>query len=139
MGKFSKFTENKLQKLTKQFCKKGTNIKIVFSTFKFAALFSTKDKVPYGLRSYVLYKFLCAGCNASYVGETYRHMSTRTHEHLETDKSSNIYRHLLKNLQCKSTWDENCFSILDSARTNYTFKLKEGTYIKWLKPSLKNR
>ena len=132
----SKFTENKLEKLTKQFCKEGTNIKIVFSTFKLASLFSTKDKVPYGLKSYVVYKFLCAGCNASYVGETYRHISTRTHEHLETDKSSNIYQHLLKNLQCKSICDESCFSILESARTKYTLKLKEGMYIKWLNSSL---
>ena len=137
IGKFSKFTEIKLQKLTKQFCKEGTNIKIVFSTFKLASLFSTKDKVPYGLKSYVVYKFLCAVCNASYVGETYRHISTRTHEHLETDKSSNIYQHLLKNLQCKSICDESCFSILESARTKYTLKLKEGMYIKWLNSSLK--
>ena len=95
-GKFSKFTKNKLQKFTKQFCNECTNIKIVFSTFKWASVFSTKDKVPYGLKSYVVYKFLCDGCNASYVGETSRHISTRTHEHLETDKSSNIYQHLLK-------------------------------------------
>ena len=32
IGKFSKFTEDKLQKLTKQFCKEGTHIKIVFNT-----------------------------------------------------------------------------------------------------------
>ena len=70
IGKFSKFTENKLQKLTKQFCKEGTNIKIAFSTFKLESLFSTKDNVPYGLTSYVVYKFLCAGCKTSYVGET---------------------------------------------------------------------
>ena len=76
-----------------------TNIKIVFSIFKLTFLFPAKDKVPYGLKSCVIYKFLCAGCNSSYVGETYRHISTRTHEHLETDKSSNIYRHLLKNPQ----------------------------------------
>ena len=121
--------------MARQFCKEGTNIKIVFSSFTLVSLFSTKDKVPYGLKSYVAYKFLCTGCNASYVGETYRHISARTHEHLETDKSSNIYRHL-KNLQWKSICDENCFSILDSARTKYTLKLKEGMYIKWLKPSL---
>ena len=42
--KFSKFAENKMQKLTKQFCKEGTNIKIVFSIFKLAYLFSTKGK-----------------------------------------------------------------------------------------------
>ena len=34
----------KLQKLTKQFGKEGTNIKIFLSNFKLAALFSTKDK-----------------------------------------------------------------------------------------------
>ena len=96
IGKFSKFTEKKLQKLTKQFCKEGTNIKIIFSTFKLVSLFSIEDKVPYGLKSYLIYKFLCAGCNASYVGETYRHISTRNHEHLGTDESSNIYKHLLK-------------------------------------------
>ena len=136
IGTFSKFTENKLQNLTKKFCKVFRNIKIVFITFKLASLFSTKDKAQYGLTSYVVYKFLCASCNTSYVGETYRHISARTHEHLKTDKGSNIYRHLLKNLQCKSICGENCFSILDSVRTKYTLKLKEGTYIKWLKPSL---
>ena len=57
IGKFSKFTENKLQKLTKQFCKEGTNIKIVFSTFKLASLFSTKDKFLYGLKSHVFISF----------------------------------------------------------------------------------
>ena len=133
IGKFSKFIEKKLQKLTKQFCKEGTNIKIVLSTFKLASFFATKDKVPYGLKSHIIYKFLCADCNASYVGETYGHISTRTHELswlMETDKSSNIYRQLLKNPQCKSICDENCFSILDSARTKYTLKLKEAMYIK---------
>ena len=127
--KFFKFTENKLQKLAKQFCKEVTNINIVFSTFKLACLFSNKAKLPHGLKSYVIYKFLCAGCNASYVGETYRHISTRNREHLETDKSSDIYQHLVKNPQCKSICYENCFSILDSERTKYTLILKDGIYI----------
>ena len=120
-GKFSKFTENWLQTLTKQFRKEGPNIKTVFSTFKLASLFSTKDKFPYGLK---------------YVGKTDRHISTMTHEHLETDKNCNIYRHLLKNPQCKSICDESYFSILDLARTKYNLKLKKGMYTKWLKPSL---
>ena len=122
IGKFSKFTENKLQKLTKQFCKE-LPISKLFSAHLNWRLIPTKDKVPYGL---IVYKYLCAGCNTSYVGETYRHISTRTHEHLETDKSSNIYRHLLKNPQCKSICDEIC----DSTRTKYSLKLKEGMYIK---------
>ena len=47
-----------------QFCNEGTNITIVFSTFKLSFLFSTKDKAAYGLKPYVIYKFLCACCNA---------------------------------------------------------------------------
>ena len=125
---------HKLQKLTKPFCREGTNVKSVFSRFKLTCLSLTKDKVPYGLKSYVIYKFFCASCNASYVVETYRPISNRTHEHLETDKSSNIYRHILKNPQCKSICYENCFSILDLAGTKYTLKMKKVMYIKWLKP-----
>ena len=40
IGKFSEFVENKLQILIKQFCKDGTNIKIVFNTFQLASFFS---------------------------------------------------------------------------------------------------
>ena len=44
IGKLSKFTENNLQKLTKQFCKDSTNIKVVFRTFKLASLFQQKKR-----------------------------------------------------------------------------------------------
>ena len=97
--KFSKLTEDKIRKLTKQFFKESTDIEIVFSSFRLACLFSTKDKVPYGLKFYFIYPFLCAGRNTSYVAESYRNISTMTHEHLETDKNSNIYRHLRKHPQ----------------------------------------
>ena len=116
--------------MTKPFCKEGTNIKVVFSTSKLTSLFSTKCKVTYGLKSYVICKFLCAGCTSSYVDEIYRHISIRTHKHLVTDKNSNIYRHHLKNLQCKSVCDENYFSILDSARTKFTLGRYVGKMIK---------
>ena len=92
-------------------------MKIAFSTFKLASLFSAKDKVPYGLKPYVIYKFLSIGGNASYLGESYRHISTRTHKNLETEINSNIYRHLFGNPQCKSICDENCFLILNLGRT----------------------
>ena len=41
-----------------------------FSSFKIGNLFGVKDPDPDGLRSRVAYKFICAGCNACYVGET---------------------------------------------------------------------
>ena len=49
-------------------------------------MFSVKDPVHDGLRSRVVYKFTCTGCNACYVGETTQHFSTRAREHLASDR-----------------------------------------------------
>ena len=43
-------------------------------------IFSVKDPVPRKLRSPVIYKFTCACCNACYISETGRHLSTRVCE-----------------------------------------------------------
>ena len=60
MDKFCQFTQLNLQKLTKQLCKKNTNIKLLLGMF----FFSTEHKLPYGLSSNILYKILCAGRSA---------------------------------------------------------------------------
>lgn len=39
------------------------------------------------------------------LGEIYRHISIKSHEHLETDKKSNIYQDLRENLQCNFQWE----------------------------------
>ena len=39
-------------------------IRLVFSSFKIGNLLGVKDPIPGGLRSRVVYKFVCAGCNA---------------------------------------------------------------------------
>ena len=49
-----------------------------------------KDTIRRKLRTCVVYRFLCADCNACYVGETSQHLSTRVHEHLVSDKTSYI-------------------------------------------------
>ena len=46
-------------------------------------MFGLKDRIHGSwLRSRVVYKFACAGCNACYVGKTVSHFSTRVKEHL---------------------------------------------------------
>ena len=57
-------------------------------------MFGVKDPIPLGLRTSVDYKFLCEGCNASYVGETSRYLSTRVREHMVSDRTTHIFRHL---------------------------------------------
>jgi len=79
------------------------------------------------------YKFLSANCNASYIGETNRHFSTRLREHLFSDKAltfSNIYR-----LQTNAVSLAESFIILDSAATKFQVKIKEAMYISWDKPA----
>ena len=40
-----------------------------------------------------MYKFVCPGCNASYIGKTDRCLYTRIKEHAKSDKSE-IYNHV---------------------------------------------
>jgi hypothetical protein len=136
IGKFSSFTQKKINKIIGKFCKENVKIKVIFTPFKIGSMFSTKDLIPRSLKSQVVYKFTCPGCNASYIGETNRHLSTRIKEHLSSDKSSHIYKHLVESQDCKLLSNDNCFIVLDQAQTKYQLKLKEALHIQWEKPSL---
>ena len=85
----------------------NNEIKLAFSSFKVGSMFSVKDPVPLDLRSRVVYKFLCAGCNACYIGETSRHLSTRVREHLSRDRNSHVYQHLQQSQACRCLGNKN--------------------------------
>ena len=70
------------------------------------------------------------------MGRTHKHFNTRQNEHLETDKTSAIYKHLQKSNNCKLKNNPNSFSILDHAKTDYELALKEAIHIKWVNPTL---
>ena len=59
-----------------------------------------KDPIPSRLLSSVVYKFAYAGCNACYVGDTVRHFSTHVKEHLASDRTSHIFKHLQNSEHC---------------------------------------
>ena len=88
---------------------------------------NVKDPIPKFLKSFVVDEFLCRGCNACYIGETTRHLSTRIKEHLKTDKKSHIFAHLVNNKTCKALSTENCFEIIDSASTPFKGYLRYKT------------
>ena len=133
--KLSKFTQRKISMLAKKYCK-NLNIKLAFSSFKIKNLLTVKDRVHRSLRSCVVYKFSCAGCNSVYIGETTRHLSTRVREHLCTDKNSHIFKHLKNSPTCKSLCNESCFKVLDSANNYHSLKIKEALHIMWERPNL---
>ena len=64
IGNFSIQTKKKLNNIALKYCKPNTNIDLVLSSFKISSLFSMKDRVPFDLRSYVVYKFVCGSGKA---------------------------------------------------------------------------
>ena len=107
-----------------------------FTINKLCQTFSYKDSYPSVLSSKVVYKFVCASCNSSYVGQTHRYLTTRIDEHFGKDKKSHIYQHLMSSVDCLNACSRHCFSILDTARTKHQLHIKESLFISWLKPTL---
>ena len=93
---------------------------LFFAPYNIGSMFSTKVKIPSFRKSMVVYKFICASCNACYVDETARYLPARIKERLKTDKNSYIYQHLSLNENCFNSCTNDCFSILDHASTMYT-------------------
>ena len=83
------------------FCK----IKVILTvTAYFSKFFHFEDKVPFNLHSNVVYKFSCGKCNATYCGETCRHLNIRVGKHsgspligkkLKVEKTTAIKDHML--------------------------------------------
>ena len=84
----------------------------------------------------VVYKFKCTSCNACYVGKTTLRHIDRSREHLHTDKTSAVYKHLRQSAACLAANDEQSFSLLDSAPTPYQLSIKEALYIAKIEPVL---
>lgn len=136
IGDISKHAENKIKQLLNQYCKVGSSIRIAFTPIKLYSFFSLKDQIPDDLKSHVVYKFSCAGCDSSYVGYTSRYFTTRIDEHLKSDKQSHVFKHLQSSSNCRNKCSNNCFVVLDTAKTKYSLRIKESMWIKWLKPLL---
>ena len=100
--------KSKIKRLSKTFCE-NTDVQLVFQSLKLSNFFSKKDKLP--LKSHVVYKFICSGCNYCYVGFTTRHFQTRVHEHF-TDKKSHVFKHLHESANCLESADVTNFKII---------------------------
>ena len=58
------------------------NVKIIFKNqFSVSSFFNFKDKVSTLVQSNLVYQYSCGQCDATYIGETSRHLKTRIAEH----------------------------------------------------------
>ena len=80
---------------------------------------SKKDPYQSEHLSKVVYNFVCASCNASYVGQTCQHLITRIDEHFGRDKKSYIYQPLLSPKDGLDNCSKDCFSVLVTGNTKH--------------------
>ena len=114
--------KNKLSKLCKKICKENFNIKVVFNSFKIQNYFPNEDPIPDDLKSFLVYKFTCASCSSSYIGETCHHFKTRIEEHIKRI----IFKHLHSTTACFNLYNSISFKIIDKANSQFDLKIKEA-------------
>ena len=95
-------------------------------------MFGVKNLIPRGLRTCVVYKFLCADCIACYVG-IYQHVCVSTWSVIGPLTFSNICI-ILHNVALHVL-----MSILDHASTTFQLKIKEAIHIQWEQPILNHQ
>ena len=91
------------------------------------------------LVSNIIYKFNCASCSASYVGETERHYFRRMQEHLGLVKGAAptaISKHLMASENCKVNNFVSSFTLLDNETNMAKRRIMEALYIRDTDPSL---
>ena len=119
-------------------------IKVIFkSSTRVSNFFQFKDKMPYCLHSNVVYKFSCDRCNATYYGETCRHLSVRVGEHSvvspltgkksKSKKSTAVKDHMPF---CDYIVSIDDFKILATSDSDFHVKVKESLLISLDEPVL---
>ena len=127
------------EQLAKSFKKLNAPCKLIMKTKKLKSVLPTlKPTVPEMLRSAVVYKIVCPGCDASYVGETSRHLQQRLREHL--GKSGTIRKHIeyCQPSLSLENFDKNV-SILATSQSLPKLLTLEALFIKAINPSLNTK
>ena len=98
---------------------------LVFTSFKIKNYFSYEDPIPDDLKSFLVYKFTCASCSSSYIGETCRHFKARIEQHIKKDKKSQNFKHLQSTSRCFDSYNSLCFQIIHKVSAKFDSKLKK--------------
>ena len=129
IGILSHHIKNKLLELCKEFCIENFKIKLAFNLFKIKNYFSYKDPIPNDLKSFLVYKFTCASCKSTYIGETCRHFKSRIEDHIEKDNNSHIFKHVQSTTTCFDSYNSLYFKIIDKANSKFDLKIKQALHI----------
>ena len=143
LGSHSLNIQHKLKKLIQEFYPQ-VSLKVVFNSKNcIRSLFKMKDRIPDDLRSSIIYMYKCDCCNASYVGKSERHFSTRREEHFGRSVRTGCYLskppHSAIRDHCLSEdhlMKKENFSVLASTSGKLDLLIMEALYQHKYKPNL---
>ena len=81
-----------------------------------------------------MYKFTCASCSSSHIGETCHHFKSRIEEHFKKDNKSHNFKDLHSTTSFFDSYNSLFLKIVDKANSKFDFK--EALHINWRKPNL---
>ena len=148
-GVSSLHVRNRIVSLCKKYLPQ-VKCRVVFRpSVRLSHLFVYKDRVPLALKSGVVYKFQCGGCNAPYYGKTIRHYHTRISEHLGisaltgkpvcSPAQSAVFDHVLSCSELDDRPSTDSFSVIASAAGDFQLKIKESLLIARDRPCLNDK
>ena len=123
------------EKLAHAYSRLNAPCKVIMTTRKIKTCMpSLKPSVPKVLLSNVVYQLKCPGCEASYVGQTVRHVQSRVREHLGSRGTMKV--HFEKCGVCPSSFLEGSVKILHRNHSLPRLLTLEALYINEIKPKL---
>ena len=122
-------------------CYHAVNLRPIF-TVRTAFNSTHKDKSPIFQQSMLIYNFVCQ-CSLIYIGRTCQCLEVRMRQHIprvflskgwqtsghSQAMDSAIGEHLLTINSCRTSYEDDCFSVLHRARDKIHLKVLEAIYI----------
>ena len=109
---------------------------------------TNKDKLPIFKQSNLIYKFTCR-CNSTYIGMTCQRLEVRVRQHIPISLLSgrlisghsqamvSVIGEILHTINsCRTSYKDDCFTVLHRARDKFHLKFLEATYISMNRLSL---
>ena len=128
-GNQSQNLANRLRKLT--------NFQVVFTTRKQeSCLPSLKSAFSNDLKSRVVYKLSCSGCNSNYVGQTLRYLTIRIEEYKKAESLLGLH---LQQCQLEGKSADLSWEFIDRSNNQKKLLTLEAIHIKKEKPGLNPR
>ena len=128
-------------------CYHSVNLRPIFTT-RPAFNSTNKDKLPIFKQSNLIYKFVCR-CSSTYIGMTCQRLEVRVRQHIprfllsgrltsghSQALDSAIGEHLLTTNSCRTSYEDDCFSVVHRARDKSHIKFLEAIYISMNRPTL---